>query len=121
MELKGVGPLSAVRIACEVADFAAFKNSDAFASYTGLVPGEHSSGDTVHHGHITKTGNRRLRHIFVECAWMWLRDDPEARRIFNRIRAGKRERTCLAIVALARRLAVMAYHAVLHPAQTQTA
>lgn len=116
MELKGVGPLSAVRIACEVADFAAFKNSDAFASYTGLVPGEHSSGDTVHHGHITKTGNRRLRHIFVECAWMWLRYDPEARRIFNRIRAGKRERTCLAIVALARKLAVRAYHTVLHPA-----
>lgn len=115
MELKGIGVLSAVRIACEVADFAAFKNSDAFASYTGLVPGEHSSGDTTHHGHITKTGNRRLRHIFVECAWMWLRYDSEARRIFNRIRAGKRERTCLAIVALARRLAVMAYHAVLHP------
>jgi transposase len=121
MALKGVGPLSAVRIACEVADFAAFKNSDAFASYTGLVPGEHSSGDTVHHGHITKTGNRRLRHIFVECAWMWLRYDPEARRIFNRIRAGKRERSCLAIVALARRLAVMAYHAVLHPANEQLA
>jgi transposase len=121
VELKGIGMLSAARIACEVADFAAFKNSDAFASYTGLVPGEHSSGDTVHHGHITKTGNRRLRTIFVEGAWMWLRYDPEARRIFHRIAAGKKERACLAIVALARRLAVMAYHAVLHPAQEQQA
>jgi transposase len=120
-ELTGIGMLSAVRIACEVADFAAFKNSDAFASYTGLVPGEHSSGDSIRHGHITKTGNRRLRPIFVECAWVWLRFDPQARRIFNRIAAGKKERACLAIVALARRLAVMAYHAVLHPADPQQA
>jgi len=119
MELTGIGVLSAVRIACEVADFAAFKNSDAFASYTGLVPGEHSSGESVHHGHITKAGNARLRHIFVECAWVWLRYDPEARRIFFRIAAGKKERSCIAIVALARRLAVKAYHAVLHPAEGQ--
>jgi len=116
-KLPGIGTLSAAIIATEVADFAAFDKSSSFASYVGLVPGESSSGESTHRGHITRAGNRRLRWIFTECAWSWLRNDPEARRIYNRIRAGKTERTRIAIVAMARRLAVKAYHQVMneHP------
>ena len=32
----------------------------AFMAYVGVVPSEHSSGDSRHRGHITKTGNAHL-------------------------------------------------------------
>jgi len=109
-KLPGIGTHSAMIIATEVADFTAFDNSSAFASYVGLVPGEISSGESIRRGHITRAGNPRLRWIFAECAWSWIRQDPEARRVYNKIRAGKTERSKIAIVAVARRLAVRAYH-----------
>ncbi len=104
----GIGIESAMAIAAEVANFHAFRNSDAFASYTGLVPSAHNSGETEHSGPITKEGNRRLRRIFVECAWTWVRFDPDAARRFAalKIRRGARR----AIVAMARRMAVRVYH-----------
>ena len=39
--------------------------------YLGLVPSEHSTGETIKRGPITKTGNRRARRILVECAWSY--------------------------------------------------
>jgi transposase len=113
-ELTGIGDISAATIAVEVAGFAAFRNSEAFASYVGLVPGESSSGDSTRRGRITRAGNSRLRRIFVECAWAWLRYDASARKIFFRIMGGKDERKNTAIVALARRLAVKVYHRVVN-------
>ena len=37
-------------------------------AYVGLVPSEHSSGGSRRRGHITKTGNRLLRHVLGEAA-----------------------------------------------------
>jgi transposase len=37
-------------------------------AWLGLVPSEHSTGDRVRRGAITKTGNRRARSMLVECA-----------------------------------------------------
>ena len=39
--------------------------------YTGAVPSEHSSGERVRRGTITKTGNAHLRRILVEAAWSY--------------------------------------------------
>ena len=39
--------------------------------YTGIVSREHSSGDRVRRGAITKTGNAHLRRILVEAAWAY--------------------------------------------------
>ena len=113
-ELVGIGDIAAATIATEVADFRAFRNSEAFASYVGVVPGEYSSGERERKGHITRVGNSRLRSIFVECAWVWLQHDPEAKRIYSRIKAGKEKRKFIAIVALARKLAVKVYHKALN-------
>jgi transposase len=35
------------------------------------VPSEHSTGDTIKRGAITKAGNRRARRILVECSWSY--------------------------------------------------
>jgi transposase len=38
-------------------------------SYLGLVPSEHTTGDTRRQGAITKTGSRHARRLLVEAAW----------------------------------------------------
>ncbi len=39
--------------------------------FTGLVPSEYSSGESVHRGHITKAGNAHLRTQLIESAWAY--------------------------------------------------
>jgi transposase len=66
--MRGIGPLSAVTIAAEVGDIHRFATARHFMAFAGLVPSEHSSGASRSRGHITKTGNRLLRHILGESA-----------------------------------------------------
>ena len=39
--------------------------------YSGLVAREHSSGNRIQRGGITKTGNGHLRRVLVEAAWAY--------------------------------------------------
>jgi transposase len=39
--------------------------------YSGLVAREHSSGNRIQRGSITKTGNAHLRRVLVEAAWAY--------------------------------------------------
>jgi len=68
---RGIDTLSAVTIVAEVGDFRRFDSAAAFMAFTGLVPSEHSSGMSIRHGSITKTGNAHLRRILVEAAWSY--------------------------------------------------
>lgn len=115
----GIGTVAATVIATEVADFHAFDNSDAFASYTGLVSGARGTGKVMHLGPITKVGNRRLRWVFVESAWTWVRRDPDAKLRYEMLKSRRGARR--AIVAMARRLAVRVYHQVVHDAPPRAA
>jgi transposase len=65
----GMGALTAQILDREIADWDRFKNRRHIASYTGLVPSEHSSGGTRQRGSITKHGNPRVRHILIELGW----------------------------------------------------
>lgn len=67
--IRGIDTLSALTLATEVGDFHRFRSAGSFMSYVGLVPTEHSSGDTRRQGCITKTGNVHLRRILIEAAW----------------------------------------------------
>jgi transposase len=68
---RGIDSLSAVTLVAEVGDFRRFPSAASFMAFTGLVPSEHSSGLSVRHGSITKTGNAHLRRILVEAAWSY--------------------------------------------------
>jgi transposase len=109
-QADGVGWLSAVTIAVETPDFLAFKNSEAYAASTGTVPSESSSGESVRRGAITRAGNRHVRRVLTECAWVWIRKDEAAARKYHEIKAGVDSRKKIAIVAMMRRLAVKIYH-----------
>ena len=68
---RGIDRLGALTIASEVCDFRRFGKAEQFAGFTGLVPGEHSSGGSVHRMALTKTGNAHLRHQLCESAWAY--------------------------------------------------
>ena len=67
--LKGIDAVTAASIACEADGFARFATASGFAAWVGLVPSEHSSGESRFRGGITKAGNKHLRKLLVEAAW----------------------------------------------------
>jgi transposase len=69
--MRGVNFLAATTLVAEVGDLRRFDNPAQLMSFLGLVPSEHSTGDTPRRGAITKTGNRRARRVLVEGAWSY--------------------------------------------------
>ena len=72
----GLGKLTTVIATREVCDWQRFENRRQIASYTGLCPGEYSSGKKRVQGSVTKHGNGRLRALLVELAWRMVRFQP---------------------------------------------
>ncbi len=64
----GVGALSSRILSNELGDLSQFKNERQLFSYTGLTPSEHSSGDNIRRGQITRQGNSRVRMVLCEVA-----------------------------------------------------
>src|SRR5262245_17477286 len=71
--LRGIDTLSAVGLCAEIGDFARFERPGQLMSYLGLVPSEHSTGQTRRQGAITKSGSRHARRLLVEAAWHYRR------------------------------------------------
>lgn len=108
--LPGVGPLLALTIAYEIGDRSRFPSHEQFCSYSGLAPTIHASGGHTRYGPTPKASNRYLRWAFVEAA-NCLAAHPSTKppyRLFAQVR--QRRGYGKAIVALARHLAVAAYH-----------
>jgi len=109
---RGIGKLTSVVLTREICDWHRFNNRRAISSYTGLCPGERSSGSKRVPGSVTKRGNPRVRAALVECAWRMVRFQPQYPPVKNRLAVlvkGSRAIGAVrkkAIVAVARRLAV---------------
>jgi transposase len=67
--LRGVDIVTAVGLVAEIGDLRRFDHPRKLMGYLGLVPSEASSGDRVHRGSITKTGNAHARRLLTEAAW----------------------------------------------------
>ena len=67
----GVSPHSVPSLAAEVFDWRRFPKARPFMSFTGLVPGENSTGLTQRRGSITRAGNAHLRGQLCEAAWAY--------------------------------------------------
>ena len=109
---RGLGAMSSVVIDREVGNWNRFHNRRQVGSYTGLCPGEYSSGKTRLQGCVTKHGNPRLRTALVETAWRLVRFQPEYKPVVKwrailakgALATGAARKQ--AIVAVARQLAV---------------
>ena len=109
---RGLGKLTIVVLTREICDWHRFNNRRAIGSYTGLCPGERTSGSKRIPGSVTKRGNPRVRAALVECAWRMVRFQPQYPPVNKRLpllakgspaQGAFRKK---AIVAVARRLAV---------------
>jgi transposase len=69
--LRGVAQTTAATIVSELGSLARFETPRPLMGYSGLVSSEHSSGNRVQRGGITKTGNAHLRRVVVEAAWAY--------------------------------------------------
>jgi transposase len=98
----GIGLIGARVLANELGNPARrFHNERELFKFTGLTPTEHSSGESVRRGHISRQGAARIRALLVEAAWEAVRADPALRFAFElAARCGKKR----AIVAMARKL-----------------
>lgn len=73
MELDGIGALTALRLVAICGDGAPWRNGRAFAVSTGVTPRQHSSGEHVRLGAITKQGDVELRTLLIHGARSTLR------------------------------------------------
>jgi transposase len=106
--LKGIGPQIASVLWLE-GFWRHFNNRREVAAYAGLVPTPWRSGSIDREQGISKAGNRRLRHIMIELAWLWVRHQPESaltRWFRERVGTERGRVRRIAIVALARRLLI---------------
>jgi transposase len=69
--LRGIDLVTAATFVAAVGDLNRFETPRQLMAYLGLVPSEHSSGDCVRRGGITKTGNSDARRMLVEAAWSY--------------------------------------------------
>ena len=74
--VPGIGKIVACGIISEMGDLRRFKNFKELASFVGLCPGVHQSGDNYRSTGMSVRGNRIMRSYFVEASWIALRYDP---------------------------------------------
>jgi transposase len=100
--IPGISELSAMMFLTEIVDIHRFRTAEHLASYAGLVPDEHSSGDTHQIGGVSRRRNPALRAQLVECAWVTIHNDPVLAAAFDQFahRMGKQK----AIIRIARKL-----------------
>lgn len=107
--IPGVGRKTAETLVTAIDDPHRFQNGRQVSSYIGLVPKQYQSGETDRNGHITKRGSRLLRTMLLECAWCSIRYNPWAKGVYERIHGGQKTRKKKAAIALARKIAVVAW------------
>ncbi|HEY1749266.1 MAG TPA: IS110 family transposase [Xanthobacteraceae bacterium] len=112
MSVPGVGPIISSAMVAAIGTGEAFAKGRDFAAWLGLVPKQMSTGDRTILGKISKRGNRYLRVLFVQAAWVVLINPQSWERhgLKHRIEAAKERlhRNVLAI-ALANKLARIAW------------
>jgi transposase len=72
MTVPGIGPIISSATVAAIGTGDVFSKGRDFAAWLGLVPRQISTGDRTILGRISKCGNRYLRVLFVQAAWVVL-------------------------------------------------
>jgi transposase len=103
----GIGPVVALAVVLTLGPVERFSCGKQVASYFGLIPREHSSGGRQRLGTISKQGSPFVRALLVQAAHVAVQHDAELRRQY--VRLAQRKNRGVAIVAIARKLAMRCY------------
>lgn len=110
MTVPGVDYAVAIALVAAIGDIHRFQSPQKLVSYIGLDPRVRQSGNqpAMTGLRITKVGRAHARGILVEAAWAVRRTAGPLRAFFERIRA--RRGPQIAVVALARKLTILAWY-----------
>jgi transposase len=109
MGLKAIGVQTAWVLALEFFGWRDLRNGKQVGALAGLTPTPYTSGKSAREQGISKAGNKHVRGLMVEVAWMWLRLQPASKlsRWYQaRFGAGNSRARKVGIVALARKLLI---------------
>jgi transposase len=109
MTIPGIDMVVALGLMAAIGPISRFRGPDQLVAYFGLNPSVHQSGEgRPQHGRITKQGRTHARTMLVEAAWQAVRGPGPLRAFYQRVSA--RRGNHVAAVAVARKLAVIAWH-----------
>lgn len=109
LQLRAIGENAAWIFSTEFFAWRDFTNRRQVGGLAGLASTPYQSGDTIRELGMSKAGNRWIRGIVVEIAWLWLRYQPQSElsqwyeRKYGR---GSSRMRRIGIVALARKLLI---------------
>jgi transposase len=109
MGLKAVGARTAWILVMELFSWRAIKNGKELGALVGLTPVPYDSGKSKRDQGISKAGNKHVRCLMVELAWLWLRWQPGSalsQWYQRRFGPGNKRARKVGIVALARKLLI---------------
>ena len=72
MTVPGIGPIISSAMVAAIGTGDVFSKGRDFGAWLGLVPKQISTGDRTILGKISRRGNRYLRALFVQAAWVVL-------------------------------------------------
>ena len=109
--IYGIGFVVSVTLLGKIGDPAYLRNPQELGAFCGLVPREHSTGDSINRGSITRLGSETLRFLLIEAAWVAIRKDVHLQQFYNRIKSRHHPRIAAkkAITAVARKLTLIIY------------
>ncbi len=105
--MPGMAYYSATAFVGEVGDIRRFESGDKLASFAGLTPRVHQSGERTRFGHITKRGSYRLRWVMIQAANVAVQRDKTLKKMYMRLAPKKGHQK--AVVAVARRMVTLLY------------
>jgi transposase len=100
--VPGIDNTSGAVILSELIDINRFKTFNELASYCGLAPREHSSGESTKTGTLLKRRNSKINKTIIESSWIALRKDPALLVSYNRLLHKMKAQK--AIIKIARKL-----------------
>lgn len=106
-EIDGVGSLVSLSFSTTIEDPQRFKNARDVGPYLGVTPSVRQSSETEHRGKCTKRGDDRTRRLLVQAALCIMRSKKDSALKQWALQVARRRGRKKAVVALARKLAVV--------------
>lgn len=107
--IPGVGPVTAAALVAYVGDIHRFGSAEKLVAYIGLDCRVHESGTSIHgKGYLSKRGNRYLRYVLFNAAFIAQRINPDLR-VYMKKKMSEGKHFFSALCAVERKLVHLIY------------